>query len=155
MKIINRFLIAILFALSAQAQINVGGASQGQSATQGQNLNVITQYDAVKQHPIAGARAYIPAPTSDCMGSSGLGGQFQYFGFGISSTTQSKPCNIREDTKIAMWVLGDEDLAREIFMQGEYAGRTQNSRTLKKVQDVQDVCEYPTDECKKAKRFKW
>jgi hypothetical protein len=144
------FLIILLLSLPANAQIAVGGASQtqGQNSSQGQNLSTITQYNTVKQHPVAGARAYTAAPTSDCMGSSGVGGQGQFFGFSFSSTTQSKPCNIREDTKIAMWVLHDDELARRIFMQGEYA-----KATIRKSRTVQS-CDYPTDECKQSKRFK-
>ncbi len=144
MKTINRFLIAILFSISAQAQISTGSAAQ----SQGQSVNISSEYTAAKQHPVAGARVYIPAPTSDCMGSSGVGGQGGFWGFGISTTTQSKPCNIREDTKIAMWVLGDEELARKIFLQGDYAKPVvRNYRTT-------EICDYPTDECKKARRFK-
>jgi hypothetical protein len=82
------------------------------------------------------------------MGSSGIGGQGQFFGFSFSSTTQSKPCNIREDTKIAMWVLGDEELARKIFLQGDYAGRAAHKKPGRR------TCDYPTDECKRSKRFK-
>lgn len=140
---ISKFLILILLSSQASAQAIMGAQKQGQS------VNISSQYTETKQHPVAGARAYIPTPTSDCMGSSGIGGQGQFFGFSFSSTTQSKPCNIREDAKIAMWVLGDEDLAREIFMQGDYAKATRPKYTKS------EVCIYPTDECKQSKRFKW
>lgn len=134
------FVVLALLSLSALAQVT----TQHQDS---QNLNNI-QFENDKK-TIASARVNVAPTTSDCMGSSGLGGQGQFFGFSFSSTTQSKPCNIREDTKIAMWVLKDEDLARKIFMQGDYA-----KATIKESLTVQ-ICDYPTDKCKQSKRFKW
>lgn len=129
--------LLIFLSLPAQAQVTTHRQDS-------QNINN-TEFHGVRQKNVVGARVHVPLTTSDCMGSSGLGGQGQFFGFSFSSTTQSKPCNIREDTKIAMYVLENEELARKIFMQGDYAKQTIQST---------DVCKYPTDECKQSKRFK-
>ena len=131
----KKWLILLLLSSPAHAQL-----------VKQESLNSI-RIDSVKQHNVASARAYVPVTTSDCMGSHGINGQAPFWGFGLSTTTQSKPCNIREDTKIAMWVLGDEDLAREIFMQGEYAKATRPKHTKG------EVCIYPTEECKRIKRL--
>ncbi len=136
---ISKFLILILLSSQANAQI-VNDAAQ----KQGQVSNVLIR------QPAALGAVSIPVTTSDCMGSTGIGTQGQFFGLSLSRSTQSKPCNIREDTKIAELVLHDDVLARAIFMQGEYAKATiRENRTVQN-----DVCDYPTDECKKAKRFK-
>ena len=125
--------------------ILISSPALAQVAAQQQDSQNFIQFRS-EQKSVAPARAYVPITTSDCMGSSGLGVQDQFFGFSFSSTTQSRPCNIREDTKIAMYVLEDEELARKIFLQGDYA-KAASAKTA-------PTCAYPTEECKKSKRFK-
>lgn len=114
------------------------------------------------QAAAAGAFAYSPVPTSDCLGSAGVSGQWTKFGFGLGGTTQSKPCNVREFAKI-MAAFGKPDISFAILCQDpivkasvESTGQLcPNSDALKvikaeskKEERLEEACKYPTETCK-------
>ncbi len=99
-------------------------------------------------HPASRAFTHLPLATSDCMGASGIGGQGQLFGFSVSSSTQSRPCNIRENAKLAA-SFNDMELAFAILCQDEVvkeAGKGIGKCSGDAVKP--DVCKYPTEQCK-------
>jgi len=84
-------------------------AKQRQDASSSNDIDIISINKAAKSS-VRTAYSPVAIPTSDCMGAVSAGGQGQFFGFSLGGTTQSKPCNIREDAKIQL-MLGNEDLA--------------------------------------------
>lgn len=146
--------LLILLSLPANAQIAVGGSRQGQRQDS-QNINN-TEFNGVKQKNVAGARAYVPHTTSDCMGSSGGAAQSPYFGVSLSSTHNARPCNMRENAKL-IGLAGNVELSERIII-----SLVCEDSKMKKVlpecglsEPKNDACEYPTKpECKQSKRFK-
>lgn len=104
--------------------------------------------------------AYAPAviPTSDCLGSFSAGGQGQFLGFSLGATTQSKPCNIREFSKIfearkqphiAFAILCQDNIVKTAI---ESMGEACPTFDRNDYYVIRDVCAYPTEECKRYKR---
>lgn len=131
-----------------------------QKAIVQQNPIVATRNIDVKNTTIEGkkqvARAFVKPTlvTSDCMGSSGFGAQGELFGVTLSSSTQSRPCNIRENIKLAD-SLGLEEFARHAMI----AAICEDKALSKNIEEcnivaVEDACEYPTPECKLNRKFK-
>lgn len=119
--------------------------------------------------------AYAPTviATSDCLGSVSGGGQGSSFGATLGFTTNSEPCNIREDAKLVAALTKDENLVKATLCQsdrvkeaykitGEYnkycVGAKATVKTtffgLNKTSayEERDVCAYPTPACKASKK---
>ena len=119
--------------------------------------------------------AYAPTviATSDCLGSVSGGGMGTGFGASLGFTTNSNPCNIREDAKLVAALTNDENLVKATLCQsdrvkeaykvtGEYnkycVGAKATVKTkfwglnATKAYEEQDVCAYPTPACKASKR---
>lgn len=121
------------------------------------SLPAMAQVRAIEinsDHPASRAFTHLPLTTSDCMGAAGLGGQGQLFGFSISSATQSRPCNIRENAKLAA-SFNDMELAFAILCQDDVvniAGKSIGKCANKSAPN--NVCDYPTEECKLNNKLK-
>lgn len=65
--------------------------------------------------------AYAPTviATSDCLGSVSGGGMGTGFGASLGFTTNSKPCNIREDAKLVATLTKDESLVKATLCQSD------------------------------------
>ena len=75
---------------------------QGQlNSQQGGDVSIGGDVFEAPEIPVNSAIAFAPIPTSDCLGSVGAAGQGSLFGGALSFTTQSRPCNIREYSKLA------------------------------------------------------
>lgn len=156
------------------------GAISGAAAVQGQDAsskNVIgIEGDNFEAPDIPVNTAISPEllGTSDCLGSISAGGQGQFLGLTFGKTTQSNPCNVRENTKIAKAlfpkdavlqkaIMCQDDTYKEAFkVTGDYhtvcVGAKAESDTknwgmtsVKAYEDAK-VCKYPTETCKKFKK---
>jgi len=109
--------------------------------------------------PVNTAYAPLVISTSDCLGSLSVGGQGQFLGFSIGGTKQSKPCNIREYSKmfearkqpdIAFAILCQDPIVkRAVETTGESCPSVEAAESVRR----REVCKYPTAQCKAYKRF--
>lgn len=116
--------------------------------------------------------AYAPVviATSDCLGSLSAGGQGSGIGLSFGGTTQSKPCNVREFAKMNIGNISlfyaiqcQDPIVKEAFkVTGDYQkycvgakakGKTKKWFGLASKKAYEDVCAYPTAECKRFKRM--
>lgn len=162
--------LIILLSLPANAQIVVGGAAQQQGQTSINN----TEFNGVRQKNVAGARAYAPRPTSDCMGTFAAGIQSPYAGFSFGGSKHAVPCNDRENAE-SVASLGMYDMAQRMriitvcedkrykYLEECIALDLYNKSVIKLIKASNQenkivenkACEYPTKpECEKSKRFK-
>lgn len=137
-------------------EINIGGA----------------EYIEAK-NPVNTAYAPTVIATSDCLGSVSGGGQGSSFGATLGFTTNSEPCNIREDAKLVAALTKDESLVKATLCQsdrvkeaykvtGEYNKYCVGAKATVKTSfwglnktsayEERDVCAYPTPACKASKR---
>lgn len=117
--------------------------------------------------PVETAYAPTVITTSDCLGSIAGGTQSKFWGATFGITTQSEPCNVREDAKVAASLVKDEFLVKATLCQsdriaeaykvkGEYhkycVGAKETTKTsywgLVNTPAYEDVCKYPTEKCR-------
>ena len=114
------------------------------------NKNIVIEGD---KQPVRSANAPTIVSTSDCLGSYSAGGQHQLLGLSLGGTKESKPCNIREFSKIYI-AIGDYEAAHAVLCQSKIIKDALQSinKPCPSKDDVKAVCAYPTEECKKSKR---
>lgn len=116
-------------------------------------------------------RAYAPVviPTSDCLGAISAGGQGEFIGLTFGKTTQSNPCNVREFAKMNIHnaelfyaIQCQDPIVREAFkVTGDYnrycVGAKAKTKSkwfgLNTVKAYEEICAYPTEECKRYKKY--
>lgn len=116
-------------------------------------------------------RAYAPVviPTSDCLGAISAGGQGQFVGLTFGKTTQSNPCNVREfakmnihDAELFYAIQCQDPIVKEAFkVTGDYnrycVGAKAKTKSkwfgLNTVKAYEEICAYPTEECKRYKKY--
>ncbi len=114
--------------------------------------------------PVNTSYAPVVISTSDCLGSFSAGGQGQFLGLTVGGTTQSRPCNIREYSKmfearnqpeIAFAILCQDRIVRKAV---ESAGKRCPSPRLSIIIAQRDqarreeACKYPSQRCRVHKK---
>ena len=131
-------------------KLNSTNASNSRSKLSSNN-NIMIEGDS---QPVRSSNAPTIISTSDCLGSYSAGGQGQFLGLSFGGTKESKPCNIREFAKMYI-ATGDYALANAILCQDKIVRKSIESigKACPSKNDVrEEVCAYPTEECKKSKR---
>lgn len=155
------------------ANLNRGGDNSATTGSQDVNVNVDGDSIVYEAPDIPVETAYAPTviSTSDCLGSLSAGGQSSFWGATFGITTQSEPCNVREDAKVIASLVKDEALVKATLCQsdrvaeaykvtGDYykycVGAKEETKTshfgLVSTKAYEDVCKYPTEACKRFKR---
>jgi hypothetical protein len=128
----------------------------GDSNAQQSAVNSINIIKKEARNNVRTAYAPVTISTSDCLGSVSAGGQGQFAGFSLGLSKQSRPCNIREYSKMFM-AIGDYEAANAILCQDKLVSKALDSIgkscPKKEKQAKANVCDYPTEECKRSKRF--
>ena len=129
--------LVVLFAFPAFAQVR-------QIDTQNQHISIT---NTKQKQPVGRAYAYVPRPTSDCMGSFGTGAQVPFAGVTFSGTKQSQPCNDRENAE-SVAALGMIDMAQRMriiaICEDSRYKKLDECIELKDEEETKKVCDYPT-----------
>lgn len=160
--------------LNAQVDASKTTNKQKQDASSANDISIGGDSFVEAYNPVNTAYAPTVIATSDCLGSISAGGQGNFLGLSFGKTTQSTPCNVREDAKTVAALVKDEALVKATLCQskrvaeaykvtGEYnkycVGAKATVKTtffgLNKTSayEEQDPCEYPTSgSCIASKR---
>ena len=148
---------------------SLSNSMQAQDASSDNTINIGGDNFEASYIPVNTAYAPTVIVTSDCLGSISAGGQGQFLGLTFGKTTQSKPCNVREFAKMNVNNEGlfyaiqcQDPIVKEAFkVTGTYnkycIGAKAKSKSkwfgLGSVKAYEEVCAYPTAECKHYKKF--
>lgn len=146
---------------STSSAIGVGGESASKSSAKtGDSSASQSASNSIDFHEARNAANSTFAPvvisTSDCLGSvSASGGNM--FGMGsFGFTRQSKPCNVREFSKMFM-AIGDYEMAESVLCQDPIVRKARKDIGNPCPSEVKtaesDICDYPTEQCKEHKKF--
>jgi hypothetical protein len=159
--------------LNAQVDASRTSNKQKQDASSSNNIAIGGDSFVEAENVVNTAYAPTVIATSDCLGSVSGGGMGTGFGASLGFTTNSNPCNIREDAKLVAALTKDENLVKATLCQsdrvkeaykvtGEYnkycVGAKATVKTkfwglnATKAYEEQDVCAYPTPACKASKK---
>ena len=159
--------------LNAQVDASRTSNKQKQDASSSNDIAIGGDNYVEAENVVNTAYAPTVIATSDCLGSVSGGGMGTGFGASLGFTTNSNPCNIREDAKLVAALTKDENLVKATLCQsdrvkeaykvtGEYNKYCVGAKATVKTRffglndtaayEEQDVCAYPTPACKASKR---
>jgi hypothetical protein len=159
--------------LNAQVDASRTSNKQKQDASSSNDISIGGDNYVEAENVVNTAYAPTVIATSDCLGSVSGGGQGSSFGATLGFTTNSEPCNIREDAKLVAALTKDESLVKATLCQsdrvkeaykvtGEYNKYCVGAKATVKTSfwglnktsayEERDVCAYPTPACKASKR---
>ena len=135
--------------VSICALVSFSFAANAQTAAQRQDIIFNG-----KETDLPVQRAYAPTmrSTSDCLAGNGLGVQTGLWGFSVGGTSQARPCNIRENIKLAD-SLGLHTLARNVMILTICEDKAFKDLPECGKEPEKDLCEYPAEDCKRSKKF--
>ena len=159
--------------LNAQVDASRTSNKQKQDASSSNDIAIGGDNYVEAENVVNTAYAPTVIATSDCLGSVSGGGMGTGFGASLGFTTNSNPCNIREDAKLVAALTKDENLVKATLCQsdrvkeaykvtGEYNKYCVGAKATVKTRffglndtsayEEQDACSYPTPACKSSKR---
>lgn len=148
---------------------SLSNSMQAQDASSDNTINIGGDNFEASYIPVNTAYAPTVIATSDCLGSISAGGQGQFLGLTFGKTTQSKPCNVREfakmnaaDVELYYTIQCQDPIMKEAYkVRGTYnkfcIGAKAKTKSkwfgLGSVKAYEEICAYPTAECKHYKKF--
>ena len=156
-------------SFSASGALSGSSSKQKQDASSENSIAIGGDSYIAAEIPANTAYAPVVIATSDCLGSLSAGGQGSGIGLSFGGTTQSKPCNVREFAKmnaaneVLFYAIQCQDpIVKEAFkVTGMYKKYCVGAKAkthskwfgLVNKRAYEEVCAYPTAECKRYKKL--
>jgi len=148
---------------------SLAGAAQAQDASSDNTINIGGDSYVAADNMVNPVITPNLVATSECSGSISLGGMGSRVGASLGFTTTNKPCNIREfaklnaaDAELFYTIQCQDPVMKEAYkVRGTYnkfcVGAKAKVKSkwfgLGSVKAYEEVCAYPTAECKHYKKF--